>query len=115
MKNKDYCFSHDPDSTEKKLLASTKGGLARVIKVDVPLEVITIATPGDVVNLLASTINEVRESRIDLRAANTIGYLSTALIKAMEVVKVAEIEAKVKAVSAILLSREANNKERSGR
>lgn len=112
MTNKDFCFTHNPDSTEKRLLASSRGGLARGIKVDVPLEVITIATPGDVVNLLASTINEVREGRIDLRAANTVGYLSTALIKAMETVKVAEIEAKVKVVSAILLSREVNNKER---
>ena len=112
MENTNYCFRHDPDSTEKKFLASSKGGLARSVKVNVPLEVIPIATPKDVVILLASTINEVREGRIDLRAANTIGYLATALIKALEV---AESEAKVKAVSAILLSREANNKERSGK
>ena len=112
MTDNAYCFSHDPGNIDKRLLASSKGGLARSVKVNVPLEVIPIATPKDVVILLASTINEVREGRIDLRAANTIGYLATALIKALEV---AEIEAKVKAVSAILLSREANNKERSGK
>ena len=103
MKDKDYCFSHDPDSIEKKLLASTKGGLARVIKVDVPLEVITIATPGDVASLLASTINDVRTGILDLRVANTIGYLSGVLIKALEI---AEVDRKIEAVRAILVARE---------
>ena len=103
MDNKNYCFSHDPDSVEKKLLASTKGGLARVIQVDVPLEVITIATPGDVASLLASTINDVRTGILDLRVANTIGYLSGVLIKALEI---AEVDRKIEAVRAILVARE---------
>jgi len=108
MDNKNYCFSHDPDSVEKKLLASSKGGLARVIKVDVPLEVITIATPGDVVNLLASTINEVREGKIDPRVANTIGFLAGHLIRALEI---AEVNRKIEEVHAVLLKREKLRKD----
>ena len=46
IKNKSYCFSHDPSSKEATLLAVTKGGLAKVIKVDTPLDIIPIATPS---------------------------------------------------------------------
>ena len=103
MANKDYCFSHDPDSREKKVLAVTKGGLTRSVRVDVPLEVIPIATPRDVVILLASTINEVREGRIDPRVANTIGFLAGHLIRALEI---SEVDRKIEEVHAVLLQRE---------
>ena len=112
LKDKNYCFSHDPDSLEKKILAVTKGGLTRSVKVDVPMEVMPIATPGDVASLLASTINDVRAGNLDLRVANTVGYLAGVLIKALEV---AEVDRKIEAVRAILLGRETNSKERSGR
>lgn len=103
MTSKDYCFSHDPDSRETKLMASRNGGLARGAKVNTPLEVITIATPRDVVILLASTINEVREGKIDQRTANTVGFLAGQLIRALEV---AEVDRKVEEVKSILSARE---------
>lgn len=100
--NKDYCFSHDPESRNAKLLAVRKGGLAREIEVETPLEAIPVSTAKDVVTLITRTINEVRAGRLDPRIANTIGYLAGHLIRAFEV---AELEGKVEEVRAVLLER----------
>ena len=59
LKEKEFCFSHDPDSREAKLLAVRKGGLAKEITIETPLMPIAVATPKDVVMLLAQTINKI--------------------------------------------------------
>mgnify|MGYP000976924504 CR=1 FL=1 len=102
LKEKDFCFSHDPESREAKLLAVRKGGLAREIEVETPLMRVSVATPKDVVTLLAQTINEVREGTLDPRIANTIGYLTGHLIRAFEV---AELDGKTEEIRAVLLDR----------
>ena len=102
LKGKDFCFSHDPKSREAKLLAVRKGGLAKEIVIDTPLASIAVATPKDVVMLLAQTINEVRAGTLDPRIANTIGYLTGHLIRALEV---AELDGKVEAIKAVLIER----------
>lgn len=112
LKGKNYCFRHDSDSRALSLEASRRGGLMNKTGIEIPLEAIPVSTTKDVVALLSHTINDVRAGNLDPRIANTIGYLATALIKALEIT---EIEAKVKAISAILLGREADNKERSGK
>ena len=108
LKGKDYCFRHDPSSRALSLEASQRGGLMNKTRPEIPLESIPISTPSDLVVLLANTINEVRQGDLDPRIANAIGRLSVALIKVLEF----ESFAKVKEVNAILLGREANNKER---
>jgi len=105
LKDKDYCFSHDPDSREKKLLAVRKGGLAKEIEILTPLEAVPVSTSKDVVVLLTKTINEVREGRLDPRIGSAIGYLAGQLIRALEV---AEVESKVEQVRAVLMAREAD-------
>lgn len=102
LKDKDFCFSHDPESREKKLEAVRKGGLAKEIVIDTPLATIAVNTPKDVVMLLAQTINEVRAGTLDPRIANTIGYLTGHLIRAFEV---AEIDGKMEEVRAVLVER----------
>lgn len=102
LKGKDYCFSHDPGSREKKAVAVREGGLVKQIKIDGVLTPITVNTPKDVVKLLSTTISEVRDGSLDPRIANTIGFLSGHLIKAFEVAK---LEDKIDEVKAVLIPR----------
>jgi len=102
LKEKEFCFSHDPESREKKLEAVRRGGLAREIAIDTPLATIAVASPKDVVMLLAQTIHEVRAGTLDCRIANTIGYLTGHLIRAFEV---AELDGKMEEVRAVLIER----------
>ncbi len=100
--DKAFCYRHDPDSRELSLEASRRGGLAREIEIETPLEAIPVSTAKDVVTLITRTINEVRAGTLDPRIANTIGYLAGHLIRAFEV---AELEGKVEEVRAVLLER----------
>lgn len=100
--DKEYCFRHDPESREVSIEASRRGGLAREIAVETPLEAIPVSTAKDVVTLITRTINEVRAGTLDPRIANTIGYLAGHLIRAFEV---AELEGKVEEVRAVLIGR----------
>jgi len=102
LKEKEFCFSHDPDSRERKLEAVRKGGLAREIVIETPLERVSVSTPKDIVTLLARTIHEVRDGTLDPRIANTIGYLTGHLIRAFEV---AELDGKMEEVRAVLIER----------
>jgi hypothetical protein len=54
---------------------------------------------ADVTDLLAETINQLRDGRIDSRTANTVGYLATALLKALQQ---GDIEARLRAIEAVL-------------
>jgi hypothetical protein len=56
---------------------------------------------ADVTELLGETINQVRGGRIDPRAANTLGYLATAMLKALQQ---GDIEARLRAIEAVLTS-----------
>jgi hypothetical protein len=84
MTGSKFCFSHNPDTKKEKLVAVIKGGKAPK-KNHSSLPPIPLNQPKDVVGLLTTTINEVREGSIELRIANCIGYLSGHLIKAFEI------------------------------
>src|SRR6266568_3269332 len=43
-----------------------------------------LRTTGDVSRLLAESINQVRRGQLDVRAANTVGFLAGILLKALE-------------------------------
>jgi len=102
LKNKDYCFSHDPESQEEKALAVRNGGLVKQIRINGKLQTIDVKTPKDVVKVLSTTIAEVREGKLPPQIANTIGFLSGHLLRAFEI---AEINDKVKEVKAVLMMR----------
>ena len=57
---------------------------------------------ADVTELLGETINQVRGRRIDPRSANTLGYLATAMLKALQQ---GDIEARLRAIEAVLTSK----------
>jgi len=103
IKGKTLCFSHDPESAEAKAVAVKNGGSSKEIRVDTSLEPIEMNGAGDVVKLLIKTINEVREGKLDPRVANTIGYLSSHLLKAYEV---ASLDTKLTEITAIFATRQ---------
>ena len=102
LKDKDYCFSHDPESQEEKALAVRNGGLVKQIKINGELQTIDVKTPKDVVKVLSMTIAEVREGKLPPQIANTIGFLSGHLLRAFEI---AETNDKVEEVKAVLMMR----------
>src|SRR6266849_5489623 len=93
---KDYCFFHDPAQKEKRAEANRNGGAMRGRREEAMpllppnLPPISLKTPAAVAGLYEETINHVRQGQIDLRAANTIGYLATMLLTALETTARAE-------------------------
>ena len=83
--NSNFCFFHDPSKTEERRLSSIAGGSKGKLltlppeTLDLPLE-----DSGDVLNLLAQTINQVRQGKLDPKIGNTIGYLSTIFLRTYE-------------------------------
>ncbi|MCX5690336.1 MAG: hypothetical protein NTV94_11235 [Planctomycetota bacterium] len=78
---------HDPVAAEKRLDAHRRGGQERcrppqVVETsepDLPLESIQ-----DAANVLADTVNRVRKGVLDPRIGNTVGYITSVLIRALE-------------------------------
>src|SRR6266849_3864932 len=89
-----YCFFHDPDPAAQQKTAEARraGGVirSRGIEAEAPpilppnLPLLSLKTPAAVAGLYEETINQVRQGQIDLRAANTIGYLATMLLTALD-------------------------------
>lgn len=97
-----YCFSHDPANKDKKQLAVRKGGFApKKIKLDLPA--VKIKNVDDVMVILEETINLVRSGKIPCsNPANTIGFLCSHILKAIELLKYAD---KIESVERILMER----------
>lgn len=101
---KGLCFVHDPQNKEAHLDACRRGGSVKQTTIKHDLKKVTdIENPHDVIRLLSTTIEEVRAGKIDPKVANTIGYLSSHLLKAFEV---ANLEGKVEELQAVLLDRD---------
>ncbi len=83
MRDSEFCFTHNPDKEAEKMSAVSRGGSAPR-KAYKPLTEVKLDNTKDVVNLLSTTISEVRAGLVELRVANCIGYLSGHLIKAFE-------------------------------
>ena len=102
LTDKNYCFSHDPENREAKLLAVTKGGQSKEIKIKAPLRKIELNVPKDVILLLSETIGEIRSGELDPRIGSVIGYLAGQLLRAFEITQVNE---KMEAMKEIIESR----------
>lgn len=90
------CYTHSLKvSDEAKTLARANGGRANKIAVEAPLDPIEIATVKDVVLLLSDTVCRVRSGELELRVANTLGFLSGQLIKALEM---SDLESRIEAI-----------------
>ena len=61
----------------------------------------------DVTKLLGDTINDLRSGTIDSRLANTIGYLATGMLKALQQ---GDLEGRLRAMEAVLSSNKTSPK-----
>ncbi|MBP9782142.1 MAG: hypothetical protein KBC50_00185 [Candidatus Pacebacteria bacterium] len=85
MVGKDCCFMHNPDTRKKLLEASRKGGKSnkrerrklRILKT-------RLKTPEGIRKLLEETVVQLNDGKIDEKTANTVAYLSSNLMKALE-------------------------------
>lgn len=91
MTESQFCYFHDPSvPEEKKKSARIRGGKNNATKVESTLRPLKIKRPVDVVKLLTGTIDEVRSGEIDVKVANCLGFLSTQLLKALEIAEFEE-------------------------
>lgn len=98
-----YCYYHNPEiSQEEKLEAQIKGGMANKIMVRDPLPVIPLKSTKDVVVLLEDTISRVRDGSLELKIANTIGFLTGHLLRAFEV---SELESRMETIERVILEK----------
>jgi hypothetical protein len=95
-----YCYLHNPDiPEEQKQLARIKGGENNLVLVGDIMPVTSIKTNKDIVDLMEDVINRVRQGTLDIRIANTIGYLAGVSQKA---IKETEVEERLKRIEEIL-------------
>lgn len=97
-----FCISHNPAAKEIKELAVKKGGYAIKKQALPELPVLQIQSKTDVPRLLTTVIDEVRQGAIDLKSANTLGYLAGILIKAYELT---DMQEKIEEIERIVLER----------
>jgi len=84
---KTVCVFHDATKSNDVQRARRAGGINRhrppaVVGGNTPDR--RLESPKDVAQLLAESINLVRRGELDPRLANTVGYLSTILLRALE-------------------------------
>jgi hypothetical protein len=87
QRGKVVCVFHDPAKRADGRRARRAGGLARsaparVLPADTPA--IPLTSCKDVVGLLGESIMQTRRGELDPRVANTIGFLSGVLLKALD-------------------------------
>jgi hypothetical protein len=79
----DYCFFHDPAKAAARRRAQSLGGRGnRMATLPADTPDVKVEHGADVVNLLGTTINQVRRGEIDPRVGNTVGYLANILLGA---------------------------------
>ncbi len=103
-----WCYFHDPESTEERIAASRRGG-EKNRSATLPLGTpdFPLTSAADASALIGRTINQLLRGEIDPRIANTVGYLVTVKIKATDQ---GALERRVAALEATLLNTHAGTK-----
>jgi len=78
-----YCFRHDPESQEKGLVASIKGGENRRLQ-GVFGEPQQLTTPHDIKDFLGLVINKVWSGEIPVQVGTSLGFLSRCWLDSYE-------------------------------
>ena len=76
-----YCFFHNDT---KKLREATSQGGKQGKRAVLTESNINLKSLDDVIKLIESTVNEVRAGQLDRTIGNTLGYLSSILLRAFE-------------------------------
>lgn len=86
--NEEFCFFHNPNKTQLKQSAQ-KGGKASTKQDYIQLDTFPVEEAMGVMCVLTDTINRVRLARpdgtMDLKTANTIGFLASKILEAKKV------------------------------
>lgn len=98
----EYCFSHDPKLKDQKKLAVVKGGKVSKRGPEVRLASVQIEDKRDVITFLTCVIDELRTGKLEVKRANSLGYLGGVLIKAFEL---AEMEERLEKVEKLVLEK----------
>ncbi len=93
-----YCFAHDPAQATKRQDAQRKGGEAGRVAT-LPESSLSVRKMSDVLELMETTINDVRTGRLDVKIANAVGYLANVSVK---VIQQTDIEARLEALESVL-------------
>lgn len=101
MTESEYCFSHNPDTRDAHAVAVMKGGKAKK-KNELDLAPIELRNPKDVVTVLEDTVNGVRDGSIPPNVANTLAYVCSHVLRAMEA---SNIDDRLELVESVLLQR----------
>ena len=89
MDSSEYCYVHNPEVTnEEKQMNCSKGGKSKPIKIENPLPAIQIDTVSEVRIMLVETINKIRSGEMDIKTANSIGFLAGKLLDTLEIEKI---------------------------
>ena len=98
LKGSNYCFFHSKEKEviKKRKQASTKGGRSSKVRISYPRDNIPLNNISEVLEMLEKVINEVRMGNIEVNRANSIGYLSSLMLKGFDqmdvVTKIQSIE-----------------------
>ena len=87
------CLFHDPRCKSARDAGRRAGGQRRCQpRATVPVEsyAMELRSVEDVCELLSGTIRDVRTGRLDPKLANTVGYLASVLVRALEVGRLEE-------------------------
>ena len=93
-----FCFAHDPAQASKRDDARRRGGEAGKVK-PLPESTLAVRTMSDVLELIETTINDVRAGHVDVKVANAVGYLANVSVK---VIQQTNIEARLEALESVL-------------
>jgi len=93
----DFCWCHDPTvDLERRQAARIAGGENRRRRALTAEFDVLLTSAEECRDVLADTISKVRRGQLDLKFANSIGYLMTAGLKAVQMVelerRIAELE-----------------------
>ena len=95
-----YCYKHNPDITEEEKLASVvKGGKVKQLIISEPYGEIQLDSIKSISKFLAMLINETLQSKMDLRLATGLTYISNSLLKALEL---SDLESRINNVEEML-------------
>lgn len=102
MKNAEYCFTHNPATREQHAAAVTEGGKNSSKKDLINLDPLQLRDPDNAIDLLEQTINGVRDGSIPPNIANTVGYLTGHLLKAIEA---ADLSKRLETIERVIFER----------
>ncbi|MBI4185491.1 hypothetical protein HY524_00385 [Candidatus Berkelbacteria bacterium] len=105
MKSSEFCFTHNPVTSDDRRAAVVKGGSATYERGLIPLEPVDLTDSKLILWLMIDTINRVRKVKpdgaMDVRTANCIGQLTRVLLEAQKELDVTERLARLEAKAGI--------------